>query len=310
MKVAFFGMFGYGSLALQGLLKAGFTPACVITVPQDPHREPYFPHVPLQELARAHDLPLHEPKSVKTEEFKQLLASYEPEIAVIALFDKLLPAAVLSIPPLGFLNAHPSLLPAYRGPTPHNWVLVEGEKETGVTIHKVNPEMDAGEILLQHKVPLAPTDTADKVMHKLAQAAAEALPEALRLVETGQATFTPQSLEAATYFPRRRKAYAVVRWWRPAEEIYNLYRGMLPRPRAFTFHHSRELELLEVELASPDASSLPAEAGRVLRVDETGLLVQAVPGQLLLKRLVVGGEILEAQAYAARFKLKPGDHLG
>lgn len=311
MRVAFFGMFEYGSLVLQGLLEAGLEVACVVTVHQDPHREPYFETTPLHEVARAAGLPLHEPESVKTDKFRALLASYKPDMGAIALFDKLLPAEVLRVPNQGFLNAHPSLLPAYRGPTPHNWVLINGETKTGVSIHQVNPEMDSGAVLLQASCAIGPDDTADVVMHKIAKLASKALPEGLKQVEAGKAHFMPQDPARATYFPRRREAYGIVLWWKSAQEIYNLYRGMLPRPGAFTYHHSRKLGLLKAKLApSPSSQAQHLEAGGVLQVTPEGVWVQCGQGQVLLEELLLEGQPVAANEYAAQYKLVAGDHLG
>ena len=282
--------------------------ALVVTHADDPDEEIWFRSV--ADRARAARLPVLVPRSVNDPAVVRLLAAVDPDFVFSFYFREMLTPGVLALARRGALNLHGSFLPRYRGRSPVNWVLVNGERETGVTLHYMDEKPDHGDVVAQRAVPIADDDTALTLTRKMGEAARVLLRDALPALLAGAASRTPQDHSRASYFGGRRPADGLIAWNRSAREIYNLVRAVThPFPGAFTDVGGRRLF---VWWAEPKATERRGAAGEVLEVRPgEGVLVRAGEGALLLRDVEVDGDgEHRADRLAERLGLRPGDRLG
>lgn len=231
MKVLFFGYSQIGYRAVHLLADRGDDVLAVVTHRDDPEENRWY-RTPA-EAARAHDLPV-----VYAEDLGEQMGAYAerlaPHLVLSVLYRKLLPQRVLDSARLAAVNLHPSYLPAYRGRAPINWVLVRGERETGVTLHHMTRRADAGNIIVQRRIEIEPRETALTLYHKIEEAGVAVLDEGLRRIEAGQAEGEMQDESRASYFGARRPEDGRIDWSWPAERIDCLVRAVAPPwPGAF-----------------------------------------------------------------------------
>ena len=264
--------------------------------------------------ARERGLPLWQPKGLRNPAAIQQITDLAPDLLVTVAYGRIIPAEILAIPPLGPLNAHPSLLPAYRGASPIQRAIADGQTETGVTIIFQTAALDAGDIILQQRVAIGPEETAGQLEVRLADLAASLLVEAVRLVAGGGAPHRPQNEAAATYVGKLTKEDGRIDWTRPARAIANLVRAMDPWPSAYTH---RGAGLLKIWRARPEEAEAPAapvqgeEPGTVLAVTEEGILAQTGEGALrVLEVQPEGGRRMAAGAYARGHRVQTGERWG
>lgn len=186
-------------------------------------------------LALAHGLPVFQPPDFRAPEARAELSALAPDLLLVAAYGLILPQAVLDIPRLGAVNAHASLLPAYRGAAPIQRAIMAGETATGVSIMQMDAGMDTGDVILAREHPIGPEDTAQDLHDALARLGGRALLEALDRIAAGTASRTPQDPARATYAPKLRKEEGCIDWNRPAAEIHNRARGVHPWPGAYFF---------------------------------------------------------------------------
>jgi methionyl-tRNA formyltransferase len=189
---------------------------------------------PVKEAALAAGIPVHQPEKIRSPETQTLLQTLAPDVIVIIAYGQIIPARLLSIPKLGWINLHASLLPKYRGAAPINWAIANGETTSGLTTMRIDAGMDTGDMLLQEKIEIAPDETAPSVTKKMSEAGAPLMAETLRGIASAKLPPQPQSHEEATYAPLLKKEDGRIDWNRPAQEIYNRMRGFDPWPGAYT----------------------------------------------------------------------------
>jgi methionyl-tRNA formyltransferase len=240
MRLVVFAYHQVGFVCLEELLAQGAEVAAVVTYADDPGENVWWDSV--GELARRHGIPVLLPEDVNAPAFVETLRDLRPDIIFSFYFRDLLSDEILAIPPRGGLNMHGSLLPHYRGRAPVNWVLVNGETETGVTLHYMVRRADAGDIVGQRRVPIAFEDTAHTLYAKIVDAARATLHEAWPLLRDGCAPRRPQDLASGSYVGRRRPEDGRIDWSWPALRCYNLIRAVThPYPGAFTSLDGRKL---------------------------------------------------------------------
>jgi methionyl-tRNA formyltransferase len=209
--------------------------AAVITQPDRPRgRGHEISASPVKEAAIAANIPVHQPEKIRSPEARDLLQRLAPDCIVIIAYGQIIPAALLSIPRLGWINLHASLLPKYRGAAPINWAIANGETQTGLTTMRIDAGMDTGGVLLQEEMDIAPEETAPELTESMAEAGAPLMVETLRGVAAGKLIARPQNDGEATYAPLLKKEDGGIDWTRPAQEIYNRMRGFAPWPGAYT----------------------------------------------------------------------------
>ena len=223
-----------GCVGLEALIRHGFEIAAVFTHRDDPRENIWFRSV--AELAARHGIPVYAPADVNHPLWVERIRALKPDILFSFYYRHLIKRPILEIPPAGALNLHASLLPKYRGRCPINWVLVNGEKETGVTLHYMTPRADDGDIVAQRRIPIDDDDAAPTLAAKAAREVAALLDETLPLLRAGRAPRTPQDHSQASYYGGRRPEDGEIHWTQSARDVRNLIRAVTrPWPGAFSF---------------------------------------------------------------------------
>jgi len=307
VRTVVFAYHGIGRIGLEALLRHGFDVRGLVTHSDDAREDVWWPSV--AELAAERAIPILRRDEAKEPGLEEAVAAWAPEMLFSFYFRHMLPQSILDAAPRGGFNLHGSLLPRYRGRAPANWVLVNGESETGVTLHRMTRRPDDGAIVDQERVEIAPLDTAYTLFGKLEQAARRALDRALPALRDGLATETAQNPQQASYFGGRRPEDGRIDWNLPARRIYDLVRAVThPYPGAFTTVDGLRLF---VWWARPLDGAAGANPGTIVSVDEDGVVVAAGEGRLRLVTLQQqGSPELPAAVFAMAAKLVAGRRLG
>jgi len=259
MRAVVFGYHNVGHRCLSVLLAHGIDVALVVTHRDNPPANIWLESV--QSFAEAQAVPVITPDDANTALFLARVAALEPDLLFSFYYRSMLSNALLEIPRLGALNMHGSLLPRYRGRVPVNWAVIQGERETGATLHSMVEKPDAGDIVSQQAVPILPDDTAFDVFKKVTVAAEMALDRVLAALLAGTAPRMPQDLSRGSYFGGRKPEDGRIDWQRGAAEIHNLVRGVAPPyPGAFSDVAGRRIRVLRSLLAreQPGRIGFPA----------------------------------------------------
>jgi methionyl-tRNA formyltransferase len=217
------------------LAQSDFEIAAVITQPDRPRgRGQEVSFSPVKETALAANIPVHQPEKIRAPEAQDILQRLAPDVIVIIAYGQIIPARLLPIPKLGWINLHASLLPKYRGAAPINWAIVNGETKTGVTTMRIDAGMDTGEMLLQKEMEIGPSETAPELAARMSELGAPLMAETLRGLAANTIIPRPQSNEQASVAPMLKKEDGRIDWSRPAQEIFNRIRGFAPWPGAYT----------------------------------------------------------------------------
>jgi methionyl-tRNA formyltransferase len=227
-----------------------------------------------------------QPAKLRAPGVMEQLQEWQPDLIVVAAYGKILPAAMLVLPPLGCLNVHASLLPKYRGAAPIQWAIANGEAETGVTIMRISEEMDAGDILLQQSIPIAADETGGSLHDKLARLGAEALGTALTLLKQDQLCACAQNQTEVTYAPLLKKENGRIDWRHSAIAIERQIRAFNPWPSAYTTLHGKLLKIFAAQVeesreGETQISSTLAAPGTVIKVNPHTLRIATGAGGLV-----------------------------
>jgi methionyl-tRNA formyltransferase len=214
----------------------------------------------VKEAAIAAGIPVHQPEKIRAPEVQELLQKLAPDVIVIIAYGQIIPARLLPIPKLGWINLHASLLPKYRGAAPINWVIANGETKTGVTSMRIDAGMDTGEILLQKEMEIRPAETAPELAGRMSEFGAPLMVETLRGLAAGTIVPRPQAHEHASSAPMLKKEDGRIDWSRPVQEIFHRIRGFAPWPGAFTSFRGQSCHIWG-EPASNDLDELNAQQG-------------------------------------------------
>lgn len=286
MRSVVFAYQDVGFVCLEALLDLGADVAAVFTHDDDPGEHIWFRSV--RQLAERHGLPVFAPERLDDGGWLERLRARDPDFIFSFYYRRLLPAAVLDTARRGAFNLHGSLLPKYRGRCPVNWVLIHGERETGVTLHYMVAKADAGDIVAQRRVPIADDDTAHTLYGKLTVAAATLMRATYPQLVAGTAPRIAQDHSQASYFGGRKPADGLIDWTHGAGEIANLVRAVThPYPGAFT--HWRGTPLLVWQARAGDGEARGPLPGSIVGIEEA-VVVQTGSGRLRLQRVQLAGE--------------------
>ena len=288
MRVVFWGTPEFATAPLRALIGEGFDVVGVVTQPDKPvgrSRSKVVPS-PVKEIALEEKIPVLQPEKPRTEEFLKDLNVLEPDANVVVAYGHIIPKAVLDLPRLGSYNVHASLLPALRGAAPIQAAILQGLTETGITIMKMTPPLDAGPIVLQARVPIPGDETYGELQLRLSELGALALIEAMTLVSLGKAKEEPQDDALATYAGKIDRASARVDWARPAAEISRLIRAYDPKPGAFTSLHGAEVKLFGARVL-PHTNHAP---GKVVEISSEGMVVACGEGAVRIAQVQPAGK--------------------
>ena len=293
---------------LEKLSAAGFQLRLVVTQPDRPKgRGLELVASPVKQSALQLDLPLSQPDRIKTnEEFRAQLTALRPDAIIVVGYGRIIPQWMLDLPPLGNINLHASLLPKYRGAAPIQWAIANGETVTGVTTMRIDAGLDTGDILLQHELPIASTDTAETIAPILANIGANLIVETLSGLQARSIHPRPQDNSHSSLAPILKKEDSLVDFSRSANEIFNRIRGFQPWPGAYAKFRGKNLQILK---ALPCQESLPAAE---LHLSEDRLLVGCAQNTSLelVELQLEGKKRTAAHDFVQGYRPKPGERLG
>ncbi len=257
--------------------------SCVVTKKAKPKGRGYMlEDGEIKRSAYQAEKPLIEIEGFKEPSILQVM-DFDPDLFVVVSFGLIIPKKILDIPKIGSINVHPSLLPLYRGPSPIQWALLNGERQTGITIIKMNEEMDAGDIVYQEAVKIHEKDNAETLSEKLSLKSAEILPNIIRLIEKeGNIRGTKQEHTSATYTPLIKKEMGRIDWHVKASDINNKIRAFITWPVAYTFMDNKMVKIYRAEIDSFTSNQLP---GTIFDVKKQGIFVSTPHETLIIKEL-------------------------
>ena len=306
MRIVFMGTPDFAVPSLQALIDAGHDVCAVYTQPDKPQgRKQILTAPPVKTLALEHDIPVFQPNTLKNEDEQARLRELAPEVIIVVAYGKLLPKAVLDIPPHGCINVHGSLLPRWRGAAPIQWAVIAGDEMAGVTTMQMAEGLDTGDMLLTYETTVCEKETAGELFDRLAQSGAELLTQTL--VKLDEITPRPQDDAQSCYAHMLDKQMAVIDWSRSAHEIDCLIRGLNPWPIALTTLSGERLKVFAAEKAAGNG-----EPGTVLEADpKKGLTVACGEGALKLTEIqLVGGKRMKATDFLRGHVIEVGTKLG
>lgn len=310
MRIVYMGTPDFAVPPLAAMAEAGYDVAAVVTQPDKPKgRGKTLAPTPVKEEALRHGTPVYQPVKVRDSAFIEILKDLAPDIIVVAAFGQLIPKEILDMPAFGCINIHASLLPKYRGAAPIQQAVIDGEKESGVTIMRMGTGIDTGDMIAKAVVPLAPQETGGSLFDKLASAGADLLVKTLPEIFEGRAVYEKQPEESPTpYAGMITKNMGRMDFCRSAEELERLVRGLNPWPSAYTFLNGKTLKIWRSAVSSETAG---AEPGTITGTGKEGISVACKKGTLLLQEVQLEGKKrMEADAFLRGCPLKEGVVLG
>ncbi|MCI7583752.1 MAG: methionyl-tRNA formyltransferase [Christensenellaceae bacterium] len=305
MKVVFMGTPDFAVPCLETLTQSRHKVIAVVTQPDRPRNRGQVTFCPVKERALELGILVLQYEKVSREGVDDIRA-LNPDVIVTAAFGQMLSREFLEIAPYGVINVHASLLPKYRGSSPIQWAVVNGETETGITIMKTAYKMDSGDIITQKEVAIGEDETAGELFEKLSHAGAPELVKALDLLEDGKATFTPQDESKATYFPMLKKEDGEVDFSLPAHDVVCRIRGFNPWPSAFTSAGGKRIKIFKAAVVEGKG-----KPGEVIAAERDGITVACGDNAVKITELQPeNGKKMSARDYLAGHKITVGTVFG
>ncbi len=308
MRVVFMGTPDFAVGTLKALIEAGHDVAAVVTQPDKPKgRGKELLMTPVKAEAVKAGIPVYQPEKIrKNEEFLSELKKLNPDVIVVVAFGQILPVSVLELPKYGCVNVHASLLPMYRGAAPLQWVIINGEKVSGVTTMQMDKGLDTGDMLLKEEVEIAPKETYETYHDKLAVVGAKLLIKTLEGLEAG--TITPVKQEGETcYASMIDKSLGNLDFTRPAVELERLMRGLDPAPAAYTFIDGKMLKLFGADVVDADKVYGEQECGKITDISKDSFDITTGAGRLRVREVQLEGKKrMDAGSFLRGYKLNEG----
>ena len=288
LKIVFMGTPDFAVPCLK-TLNENYEVIAVITQPDRPKgRGQKLTPSPIKEYALEHNLTVLQPEKIKTSETEEQLKKLAPDLIVVVAFGQILSKAILDIPKLGCINVHASLLPKYRGAAPIHWSIINGETKTGITTMYMDVGLDTGDMILKEEVSISAKMNTGELHDTLMNIGAKTLLQTIKQIAEGSVVRNKQNDAKASYAPLLTKELERINWLLPAQEIYNLVRGLNPWPVAFSIFKGKKLKIWQTKVID---NVTIGEIGTVLSLTETGFTVQTGKGIL---------EIIELQPESKR----------
>jgi methionyl-tRNA formyltransferase len=289
MRIMFMGTPTFAVPSLLALIESEYEVIAVVTQPDRPvGRKRVLTPPPVKEVAVAHGIPVYQPEKIRLQEGIDYVRSLSPDLIVTAAFGQILPKEILEIPRFGCINVHASLLPKYRGGAPIHQALIDGEKETGVTLMYMVEALDAGDMLASRRIPIADDDHVGSLFEKLSHIGAELVTETLPLLFAGKIIPVPQEESQATFAPTIKREQEQIDWRRTAVQIRNQIRGMHPWPVAFTIWRGQPMKVWWAELVENTPSN--KRPGEVWDLTDEGIFIATGEGSLRLTEIQPAGK--------------------
>ena len=297
MRILFMGTPEFAVEQLKRLVETGHEICGVFTQPDKPkNRGMKMTFSPVKEYALTHGLEVYQPTKMRDGNALAIVRELQPELIVVAAYGRILPEDILTLPPFGSINVHSSVLPKYRGAAPINWAILDGQKETGVTIMYMTGDLDAGDIVCSKKTDIMPDEDAQELTHRLALLGADALKDAIEKIADGTAVRTPQDHSASTYAPMLSKDLSPMDWTRSAQALHDQVRGLIPWPCASMELGGKKVKVFKTRMGG----EINAAAGTILTAGKQGLEIACGDGHSLW--------ILELQAEGGK-RMMSADYL-
>ena len=311
IRIVYMGTPDFAVEPLEAIIKAGYEVAAVVTQPdKQKGRGKEVKMTPVKECALRHGIPVFQPVKIKEPEAVAELEKYQADLFVVAAFGQLLSEEILNMPEYGCINIHASLLPAYRGAAPIQWAVLNGEKESGVTIMQMDKGLDTGDMLLKRSVELSPKETRDSLHDKLMHLGAELIVEALPKLEKGELVPEKQKDELSSYAKKLTKAMGQIDWSKDAVSLERWIRGLNSWPSAYTFFGGKTLKIWEAQVAEENGAQ-KAEPGQVVSVSREGFTVACGQGALqILSLQLEGKKRVLTREFLLGYQVEPGMILG
>ncbi|MCA9103071.1 MAG: methionyl-tRNA formyltransferase [Pirellulales bacterium] len=310
-------MMGTGPFAAPAFRALYNTPHEVVLLVTRPRRKASggraLPDSPLRAIAAEHDTPTFDPENINTPEAIAELTRYDADLFIVADYGQILADDVLDAARLGGINIHGSLLPKYRGAAPINWAIYHGDRETGVAVIQMTRGLDAGPLLAQQSVAIAPNDTAATLEPRLADLGAQLTTDVVDALAAGRAEATPQDMSRVTRAPRLKKSDGAIDWGRTAEQISNQIRAFDPWPKAFTNWLRTDGPPVRLIIGSVEVLAAPDSAppGTVVEAADDRLVIATGEGVARLSEIQPSGKrMMPASEFLRGYRVNVGDHFG
>lgn len=288
MKVVFMGTPEFAVPSLEYLYENGYNISLVITQRDKPRgRGKRVLATPIKEKALELGLEVYQPDSVNSKESIDKLRKISPDCIIVAAYGQILKKDILNLPPYGCLNVHASLLPKYRGAAPINWAIINGEKETGVTIMKMEQGLDTGDMLKFETIPIEAEDDSESIHDKLSQLGGRLIVETLKDIKSGNITSTPQDDELSTYAPKISKETGRIDWNSSGDNIINLIRGLKPWPSAYIIYKGHKVK---IHKAKSIKKFIDGDNGVIIKVSNEGIYVNCADSCIVIDELQFPGK--------------------
>ena len=270
---------------------------------------------PIKKIALSRGITIFQPENINEEESIKKIKEFNPDLILVVAYGQILSKDILNIPWMGCVNIHASLLPKYRGASPINWTIINGEEETGITFIFMNEKVDAGDIIYQQKITIFPDETYGELNKRLSNLSAGIINKLLKEIKNGKIKRIPQEKQLATYTKKMSKEDGEIIWSNKGEKIYNLIRGTTPYPGAFTYYKGKKLKITMARFLYNYQDELKldfATAGEVVKIEKDGIFISTGDKGIIriLKVVPSGAKEMSAQQFVNGYKIKVGDILG
>lgn len=309
MRLVFMGTPQFAIPSLEKLIGSKHQVVGVVTVPDKPKgRGRKLAESPVKEFSKGNDLLVLTPSSLKDEDFVRNLRELRPDLMLVVAF-RILPEVVFTIPPLGTVNLHASLLPRYRGAAPINWAIMNGETQTGLTTFFIKKKVDTGDMIMQREVSIGPEETFGELHDRMAQLGAEVLLETVKMINGGEVEPIKQDDSLASAAPKITPEHCRIDWSKSAQDIKNQIRGLSPSPAAFTHFRGKMLKIFKARVIGDDR--LSEDFGQVIDSDEKeSVWIKTGRGILSLLELQPEGKRrITVQEFVRGYKVEPKERL-
>jgi methionyl-tRNA formyltransferase len=312
MNIVFFGSAGFAVPSLKALAESGHKVCCVVTQPdRKKGRGLDWKATSVKLAAQELKYQVYTTENINSQETAEFLKHFNADLFIVIAFGQIFSPEILNIPRIFSMNIHASLLPKYRGAAPINWAIINGEKETGVTVIKLTQEMDAGPIILQKKVNIDYDDTAVTLSDKLSRLAADALLDSVKAIENNSFNLTVQDKNGISFARKLKKQNGLINWEKSAEDIYNLVRGCFGWPGAFTYYRGKLLKVYKASVAKITSLASGKPIGQVMDISALGVTILTGQGALTIEEIQLEGKKrMPVSEFIKGSKIDAGEILG
>ena len=304
MRILFMGTPDIAAFCLKELLQTKHEICGVFTRADKPvGRKQILTAPPVKIVAQEHNIPVFQPNTLRNGEAEEIIRNLAPDLCVVVAYGRILPLEILNLPKHGCINLHVSLLPKYRGSAPVQWAVLNGDKETGVSIMFLDEGMDTGDVLKVAPISIGENETSGELFEKVTEVGAKTLIETIGEIEEGTAVATPQDHSKASMAPMLKKEMAEFTFAQPADKLHNLIRGMNPWPIAYFMYEGKKVKVTQSRIAEGTAP-----AGTILNTNP--LIIACEQGALQLVEVVPEGKRpMEGAAWSAGRRFAAGDKI-